>query len=305
MSEKLRIGWIGTGVMGQSMAGHILHAGYPLTIYTRTKSKAESLLAQGATWAPDPKSLAEQVDAVFSIVGYPKDVEEVMLGENGTLRGIKAGGILCDMTTSSPALAERIAHEAAKVGVESLDCPVTGGDIGAREAKLTIFVGGSAKAYATLKPIFEVMGKHILPCGGPGFGQKAKLANQIAIAGVMFSTCESLLFAHKAGLPVAEWLEGVAVGAAGSVAMNTLGRRALKGDTKPGFFIKHFVKDLGLCLEECRRMNLVLPGLQASDQIYRLLLAQGYGDKGTQFLTEGLAAMNGSTFSPAESANPV
>ncbi len=297
---KLRVGWIGTGVMGKSMAGHLLAAGYAVTVFTRTKAKAESLLAAGAAWAESPKALAAQSDVVFSIVGYPKDVEAVLIGENGALSGLAKGGILCDMTTSSPALAERIASEAAAKGCEALDCPVTGGDIGAKEARLTIFVGGSNSALETIRPILSCMGKIILPCGGPGLGQKAKLANQVAIAGVMFATCESLLFAQKAGLNVSQWLESVVPGAAGSVAMNTLGRRVLAGNTDPGFFINHFVKDLGLCLEECRRMNLTLPGLTASEMVYRMLQSQGHGDRGTQFLTEGLALLNGTKWTPVQ-----
>ena len=294
--NTLRIGWIGTGVMGKSMASHLQKAGYPLTIFTRTKTKAQELLQNGAAWADSPKAEAEQSDVVFSIVGYPKDVENVLLGDNGALQGLSRGGILCDMTTSSPALAERIARAAEDKGCQALDCPVTGGDIGAREARLTIFVGGTEKTLASIRPALDCLGKTIMYCGGPGMGQKAKLANQIAIAGVMFSTCESLLFAQRAGLDVSQWLEGVVKGAAGSVAMNTLGRRVLAGDVAPGFFIKHFVKDLGLCLEECRRMNLVLPGTTAADQLYRLLMTEGFGDKGTQFLTEGLAKLNGVTW---------
>ncbi len=297
--DTLRIGWIGTGVMGKSMASHLLKAGYPMTIYTRTKSKAQELLENGAQWAETPKAVAEKSDVVFSIVGYPQDVEMVLLGDNGALQGLAQGGMLCDMTTSSPALAERIAQIAEAKGCMALDCPVTGGDIGAREARLTIFVGGPEQGLARLRPALECLGKTIMHCGGPGMGQKAKLANQIAIAGVMFSTCESLLFAQQAGLNVSEWLEGVAKGAAGSVAMNTLGRRVLAGDFAPGFFIKHFVKDLGLCLEECRRMGLVLPGTAAADQLYRMLMAQGYADKGTQFLTEGLARLNGVSWKSA------
>ncbi|MBQ7609256.1 MAG: NAD(P)-dependent oxidoreductase [Desulfovibrionaceae bacterium] len=298
--NKLRVGWIGTGVMGSSMAGHLLSAGYPVTVYTRTKAKAQDLLNAGAGWADNPKALAEQSDVVFSIVGYPNDVEAVLLGDNGALLGLAPGGILCDMTTSSPALAERIAKEAKDKGCEALDCPVTGGDIGAKEARLTIFVGGSSSALETVRPLLSCMGKIILPCGGPGLGQKAKLANQVAIAGVMFATCESLLFAQKAGLNVSQWLESVIPGAAGSVAMNTLGRRVLAGNTDPGFFINHFVKDLGLCLEECKRMNLVLPGLAASDMVYRMLKAQGYGSRGTQFLTEGLALLSGTKWTPVQ-----
>lgn len=290
---RLRIGWIGTGVMGLSMAGHILDAGWPLTVYTRTSAKADPLLARGARWAASPAAVAEASDAVFSIVGYPADVEAVMLGPEGALSGLGKGGILCDMTTSSPELARRIAAEAAARGCASLDAPVTGGDVGAREATLSIFVGGDASALAALRPCFEVMGKRLMHCGGPGSGQQAKLANQIAVAGVMFSVCESLLYAQEAGLDVAQWLELVVPGAGGSTAMNTLGRRLLRRDYAPGFFIDHFVKDLGLCLEECRRMRLVLPGATLAEEFYRMMQARGHGKDGTQALIRCLAALSG------------
>lgn len=293
MNDKLRLGWIGTGVMGHAMAGHLLASGYPLTVYNRTKARAEGLLACGARWADTPQEVARNSDVVFSIVGYPRDVEEVMLSEQGALSGLAEGGILCDMTTSSPELARRIAEAAAAKGCISLDAPVTGGDIGAREARLSIFVGGDKEAFERVRPCFEVMGKTILHCGDSGSGQKAKLANQVAIAGVMFSVCESMLFAQEAGLDVKQWLELVVPGGAGSVAMGTLGRRLLGCDYAPGFFVDHFVKDLGLCLEECKRMGLVLPGLALSEQIYRMAQAKGHGKDGTQVLLQVLAELSG------------
>jgi 3-hydroxyisobutyrate dehydrogenase len=279
--------------MGGHMAGHILAAGFPLTVYNRSRAKAEPLLGKGAQWAESPGALAAVSDVVFSIVGYPKDVEEVVLGEQGALNGLAGGGILCDMTTSSPGLAERIAEAAAGKGCIAMDAPVTGGDVGAREAKLSIFVGGDKAGFDRIRPCLEKMGINILHCGPAGFGQRGKLANQIAIAGVMFSVCESLFFAQEAGLDVAKWVELVVPGSAGSRAMGNLGRRAMKGDYDPGFFIDHFIKDLGLCLEECRRMRIVLPGLTAAEQIYRAMQAQGQGSKGTQALVLGLAALSG------------
>ena len=291
--KTMRIGWIGTGVMGHSMAGHLLDAGWPLTVYTRSKAKADALLARGAAWADSPAKVAAASDAVFSIVGFPADVEAVMLGPDGALSGLARGGILCDMTTSSPELARRIAAAAEAKGCASLAAPVTGGDVGAREATLSIFVGGDLAALARLRPCFEAMGKRIMHCGGPGSGQQAKLANQIAVAGVMFSVCESLLFAQEAGLDVAEWLELVVPGAGGSTAMNTLGRRLLKRDYAPGFFIDHFIKDLGLCLEECRRMRLVLPGATLAEEFYRMMQARGHGKDGTQALIRCLAELSG------------
>ncbi len=286
------IGWIGTGIMGLSMALHLRKAGYELTIYSRTKEKAAPLLEMGATWAQSPKEVAEKSDAVFSIVGFPSDVEEIMLGEKGALAGLKPGGIVCDMTTSCPKLAERIAMQASQQGCFSLDAPVTGGDVGAKNATLSIFVGGTKQTYDALLPCFEKMGKTIVHCGDSGLGQKAKLANQVAIAGVMFSVCESLLFAKECGLDVATWRETVVNGAAGSTAMNVLGKRLVDKDYSPGFFVEHFRKDLGLCIDECRRMNLSLPGLTMAEQAYRLLEAQGHGKDGTQVLIQGLARLS-------------
>lgn len=296
MNENTRIGWIGTGVMGTAMAGHLLAGGFPMTVYNRTRDKAAPLLDAGAQWADTPRDVAINADIVFTIVGYPQDVESVILGEAGALKGLRKGGIVCDMTTSSPELARQIAIHAANVGCFALDAPVTGGDVGARNASLSIFVGGDQDAFVRIKPCLELMGKKILHCGAPGQGQHAKLANQAAVAGVMFSVCESMLYAWQAGLDVAAWLELVAVGAGGSVAMNTLGRRILQNDFNPGFYVEHFVKDLGLCLEECRRMNLVLPGVTLADELYRMLQARGKGRMGTQILIECLASMSAKTW---------
>lgn len=302
MIENLAVGWIGLGVMGLPMATHLLDAGFQLTVYNRTKSKAEPILQAGAEWADTPRDVALSSDIVFSIVGYPADVETVLTGENGVLKGLRKGGILCDMTTSSPSLAKKIAQLAENVGCFSLDAPVTGGDVGAQNATLSIFIGGNENAYQRAMPCLEKLGKKFMYCGAPGQGQQAKLANQAAIAGVMFSVCESLLYAREAGLNVQEWLQLVVPGAAGSVAMNTLGQRILSNDFEPGFFINHFVKDLGLCLEECRKMNLVLPGVQLAEEFYRMMQAQGNGVKGTQLLIDTLAKLSGKSWIPAAPA---
>lgn len=297
MTQAFALGWIGTGIMGLSMAGHLLDAGWQLTVYTRTKAKAAPLLARGARWADSPRAVAEASGAVFSIVGYPADVETVMLGEDGVLEGLAAGGILCDMTTSDPALAQRIAGLALQKGCFALDAPVTGGEAGARDAKLAFFVGGSEEAYQRLLPCFRAMGTNIAHFGGPGCGQKAKLANQTAVAGVMFSLCESLLFVQEAGLDVERWLElVVAAGAAGGAPMKTRGRGILNKNFAPGFYVDHFAKDLGLCLQECRRMGLVLPGITLAEQVYRSMQAQGYGRDGTQSLIAWLAAFSGTAW---------
>ena len=291
-----KIGWIGTGIMGLAMASNLKQAGYELTIYSRTQEKAKSLLDMGATWANSPYEVAQNSDIVFSIVGFPRDVDEVILGEKGALAGLKEGGIVCDMTTSCPQLAARIATEASKKGCYGLDAPVTGGDVGAKNASLSIFVGGKKEAYTAILPCLEAMGKSILHCGEAGMGQKAKLANQVAIAGVMFSVCESLLFAKECGLDVAKWHELVAQGAAGSTAMSVLGKRIIDNDFNPGFFLQHFRKDLGLCVEECHRMGLNLPGLAMAERAYRMLEAQGFGNSGTQVLIKSIAELSRKTW---------
>jgi len=293
MQEKTRIGWIGTGVMGASMAGHLLKGGYPVSVYTRSRHKAQALLDAGAQWQDSPREVAKVSDIVFTIVGYPHDVEEAILGEKGVLSGLAAGGIVCDMTTSSPSLAERIAHAAGARGCTALDAPVTGGDVGARNATLSILVGGDVTAFERLRPCFELMGKRITHFGKAGMGQQAKLANQTAIAGLMFSVCESLLYAHEAGLDARIWLEAVGSGAAGSTALNNLGGRILDGNFAPGFYSAHFLKDLELCVAECRRMKIVLPGLELAEQLYRLMTANGRGQDGTQALILALAALSG------------
>lgn len=284
--------------MGHSMAGHLIEAGYSLTVFNRTPSKCQSLVEKGATPAGSPREVGEKSDVVFTMVGYPADVESVTIGPNGCLGGMKAGSILCDMTTSSPTLAGKIANRAAVNGVISLDAPVTGGDVGAMNATLSIFVGGSDEGYARILPLLQVMGQKILHCGRAGMGQQAKLANQAAIAGVMFSVCESLIYAQQAGLDVRKWHELVSVGAAGSVAMKTLGSRIMDGDFRPGFFIDHFVKDLGLILEECRRMHLVLPCTALAEQFYRSMQAKGHGKEGTQALVRALAEFSGKVWTP-------
>ncbi len=287
-----KIGWIGTGIMGISMATHLRNAGHELTVYSRTKQKAQSLLDLGATWANTPREVAENSDIVFSIVGFPKDVEEVILGENGVLQGLKPGGIVCDMTTSCPTLAQRISREAMTKGCYGVDAPVTGGDVGAKNATLSIFVGAFSDTFTDILPCLEKMGKTVVHCGEAGMGQKAKLANQIAVAGVMFSVCESLLFAKECGLDVEQWRQTVVAGAAGSTAMNVLGKRIVDNDFAPGFFIEHFCKDLRLCIEQCRQMGLTLPGLTLAEQAYNILSENGYAKDGTQVLIKGLAHLS-------------
>jgi 3-hydroxyisobutyrate dehydrogenase len=286
----MNIGWIGTGVMGSSMAGHLLAKGHSLGVHTRTKSKADGLVARGARWAASPAEAARGADATFTMVGYPRDVRECYLGAAGILS--TASGVVVDMSTSEPALAREIAEAAAKKGVASLDAPVSGGDIGAREARLSIMVGGDAAAFERVKPLFEAMGKTIVLQGGPGAGQHAKMVNQTLIATGMIGVCEALLYAHKAGLNLERVLESVSSGAAGSWSLSNYAPRMLKGNFDPGFFVEHFIKDLGIALAEARRMNLSLPGLALAHQLYVALEAQGHGRKGTHALLLALSRLS-------------
>lgn len=281
---KTRIGWIGTGVMGRWMCQHLMDRGYAATVYNRSKEKAQPLLAGGAAWGETPSQVAERSDVVFAIVGFPPDVREVFLGSHGALAGSRAGTVLVDMTTSQPSLAQEI-HEAARAkGVQSVDAPVSGGDVGARNAALSIMVGGDAEAVEAVRPLLECMGKTIVHQGGPGAGQHTKMVNQILIASNMVGVCEALLYAFKAGLDVPTVLQSVGSGAAGSWSLNNLGPRIVKRDFEPGFFVEHFIKDMGIALAEAERMNLCLPGLALAKQLYEAVRAQGYGRKGTQAL---------------------
>lgn len=278
------IAFIGTGVMGRSMAGHLLAAGHRLHVHNRTRAKADDLVAAGAVWHDTAGAAAAEADFVLTIVGFPRDVEETYLAPGGVVARARPGAVLVDLTTSSPALARRIAAAAAARGLAALDAPVTGGDVGAREAKLSIMVGGDAAAFARARPLFERMGKIVVHHGGPGAGQLCKLANQIGIAGVMLSWCEALAFARAAGLEPTKVLESVSGGAAGSAAMNVLAPRALRGDYAPGFYVKHFLKDMRLALETAAELKLDLPGLVQAKALYDRVSAAGWDDCGTQVL---------------------
>jgi 3-hydroxyisobutyrate dehydrogenase len=289
---ETQIGWIGTGVMGSSMCGHLLGAGFSTTVYNRTRAKAERLLERGALWANSPKEVAEASDVIFTIVGYPADVRAVILGEDGVLAGCKEGNIVVDMTTSEPSLAIEIAEAAAKGGVETVDAPVSGGDVGAREARLSIMIGGEKEVVEALQPCWQAMGKTIVHQGGPGAGQHTKMVNQILIATGMIGVCEGLLYAYKAGLDLETVMQSVASGAAGSWSLSNLGTRIINNNFDPGFFVEHFIKDMGIALEESKRMGLSMPGLALAHQLYLALQAQGHGRDGTQALHLALAAMS-------------
>lgn len=280
-----RIGFIGLGIMGGAMAGHLQAAGHPITIYNRSRNAAaEGLLAKGATWAASPAEVAANSDIVITIVGFPPDVEATYLGPQGLVAAARPGSLLVDMTTSSPGLAKRIAEQAAARGVAVLDAPVSGGDVGARNATLSIMVGGEAAAFARAKPVFEKMGKTINHMGGPGAGQHTKMANQIVIASTVMGTAEGLAYARAAGLDGAQTLAALGPGAAGSFQLNVLGPKMLAGDFAPGFMVKHFLKDLGIALESAAEMKLDLPGLTLAR---RLMVKVGEtlgGERGTHSL---------------------
>jgi 3-hydroxyisobutyrate dehydrogenase len=290
---KTRIGWIGTGVMGFSMCGHLIDAGFSTTIYNRSKAKAEGLLRKGAIWANTPQAVANASDVSFTIVGYPRDVREVILGPEGVLSGARPGSIMVDMTSSLPSLALEI-YEAAKTrGVVSVDAPVSGGDVGAREATLSIMIGGDREVVDALWPCWEAMGRTIIHQGGPGAGQHAKVVNQVLVVGTMIGVCEALLYAYKAGLDLATVLESVANGAAGSWSLSNYGPRIIQNNFAPGFLVEHFIKDMRIALDEAERMGLVMPGLALVHQLYLALKAHGFGKTGIQSLQLAVAGLAG------------
>jgi 3-hydroxyisobutyrate dehydrogenase len=289
---KTRIGWIGTGVMGRWMCQHALTAGYAATVSNRSKDKAQPLLDLGAAFADTPKAVAEKSDVVFAIVGFPTDVRQVFLGPDGALAGSKPGTVLVDMTTSEPSLAVEI-HAAAKAkGVHALDAPVSGGDVGAKNAALSIMIGGEKPALDAVAPLYACMGKTLVHQGGPGAGQHTKMVNQILISSNMVAVCEALLYGYKAGLDLETVLKSVTVGAAGSKALEVLGPRILARNFEPGFYVEHFLKDMGIALAEAEKMTLSLPGLGLAKQLYEAVRAQGYGRKGTQALMLALEHLN-------------
>ncbi len=291
--ENTRIGWIGTGVMGRWMCQHIIGKGYSATVYNRSAEKAQPLVDLGATLAKSPREVATASDVIFAIVGFPKDVRDVFLGSDGALAGAKAGAVLVDMTTSEPSLAVEIATTANAKGVYALDAPVSGGDVGAKNAALSIMIGGEKSVVDAVRPIFETMGKTIVHQGGPGSGQHTKMVNQILISSTMVALCEGLLYGYKAGLDLETVFKSVSVGAAGSKALEVLGPRILARNFEPGFYVEHFIKDMGIALAEAEKMHISLPGLALAKQLYEALRAQGGGRKGTQALILALEALSG------------
>lgn len=281
---KTTIGFIGTGVMGKSMAGNLQKAGYPIKVYTRTKEKAQDLLNNGAIWVDTVAELAKSTDVIITMVGYPTDVESVYFGKDGILENAKAGNYIIDMTTSKPALAKKIHEKAAAKNIFALDAPVSGGDIGARNGTLAIMVGGDQQPYDQLLPIFKLLGKNIILQGPAGSGQHTKLANQITIASNMIGVCEAIIYAKKAGLNPEHVLDSITTGAAGSWSLSNLAPRMIEGDFAPGFYVKHFIKDMTIALESAGEMGLTTPGLSLALGLYRELADKGEQDSGTQAL---------------------
>lgn len=282
----MEIGFIGIGVMGKSIVRHILNGGHTVYVYTRTKEKAQSVLESGAIWCDSPARVAERSDIIFTMVGYPSDVEEVYYGKRGIFETAKEGSVVVDLTTSTPSLAKRLYETAQQLRLQSLDAPVSGGDIGAQQATLTIMVGGDEEAFEQVKPVFQLFGKTVIRQGEAGAGQHTKMANQIMIAGTMTGLTELLVYARAAGLNVEKVLQTVGGGSARNWSLENYGPRILREDYSPGFFAKHFLKDLNIALEEADKLNLRLPATQQARELYEQLCAQGKGDLGTQALIQ-------------------
>ena len=293
ITKDTKIGWIGTGVMGAAMVDRLQESGYSCTVYNRTKTKAEACIDKGATWADTPQKVAEQSEVVFTIVGFPQDVRSVYLGEDGVLAGATAESILVDMTTTEPSLAQDIYQAGQKQQVSTIDAPVSGGDIGAKNGGLSIMVGGDKEAVNAVMPLFEIMGKNIVYQGEAGSGQHTKMCNQITIAGTMIGVCECLLYAHRAGLDLTTMLQSISGGAAACWTLDNLAPRVVDRNFDPGFYVEHFIKDMGIALTEANHMGLALPGLAMVKQLYEAVKAQGHGKLGTQALMLGLETLNG------------
>lgn len=291
-----KIGFIGLGVMGHSMAGHLLSKGYQLYVNNRTKSKAEELLSKGALWCDTPALVAKEVDVLFTIVGYPKDVEEVYLGKDGIISGLHEGLICCDMTTTKPSLMQKINKVFSEKGVSFADAPVSGGDVGAKNATLSFMVGAEDETFESLKPFFEIMGKSINHVGKTGMGQHTKMCNQIVISGTMIGVCEALVYGAECGLDLNKMLSTISKGAAGCWTLDNLAPRVIKKDFQPGFMIEHFIKDMSIALEEAEKMGLDLPGLSLVKKLYLSMVQNGNSERGrlgTQALVLAIQELNG------------
>lgn len=286
--SRQRIGWIGTGVMGAPMCGHLLAAGYAASVTSRTRSKADALIEQGASWCETPAEVAAQADIVFTTVGRPEEVREVYFGEQGVFAGLQAGAIAVDMGTTPPSLTREIAERAISLGAHTVDAPVSGGDIGARNASLSVMAGGEKGIVDSIRPLFDCMASTVAWMGEAGNGQHTKMANQLAVAGTMIGVCEALVYAARAGVELEKLVSVISKGAAGCWTLDNLAPRIISGDDAPGFMVDHFVKDLGIALGECEQMGIKLPGLELANQLYRQLQAIGHGESGTQALIHAI-----------------
>ncbi|MGH7885558.1 MAG: NAD(P)-dependent oxidoreductase [Thermodesulfobacteriota bacterium] len=290
--EITTIGWIGTGIMGRAMCRHLVAKGYKTFVYNRTKSKADDLLDYGALWLDSPKEVASNSGIVFTIVGFPEDVREVYFSENGIFSSLKPETILVDMTTTEPTLAKEIYQKAEEKGCSSLDAPVSGGDVGARNGKLSIMVGGNKEVFDKLLPVLKLMGENIVYQGEAGAGQHTKMCNQITVAGNMIGLCENLLYCCKAGLDPHTMLKSVGSGAASSWLLNNLGPRIVDKDYDPGFFVEHFIKDMQIAVKESEQMDIDLPGLKLVKSLYEKASEMGHGKLGTQALILALESLS-------------
>lgn len=295
--SQTTVAWIGTGVMGAAMCGHLLKAGYRVSVHTRTPAKAQPLLSQGATWAESIRAAATLADVIVTMVGFPHDVRTVYFDNEGLLHSARPGSILIDMTTTEPSLSREIAAAASAKGLSAIDAPVSGGDVGAKNAALSIMVGGDRHTVEIVRPLLECLGKKMVYQGSAGAGQHTKLCNQIVIAGTMVGVCESLLYGHKAGLDLHQMLESIRGGAAACWTLDNLAPRMLQRNFDPGFFIEHFLKDMGIALDEAARMGLTLPGLSLVHGLYQRVQALGHGRSGTQALLLALEELSGTTVS--------
>ena len=298
--RNTRIGWIGTGVMGAPMCHHLLDAGYPVSVFSRTRRSADNLVAAGALWRNSPSEVAEDADVMMTMVAYPADVRSVVLGERGVLGAARRGSVIVDLTTSEPTLAVEIADAAAARGIGAVDAPVSGGDVGARNGTLVVMAGGEEWAFERALPILQTFSRLVRRLGGPGAGQHAKAVNQVAIAAGMVGLSEALLYAYAAGLDLGTVLDTIGGGAAGSWSMANYAPRMVRGDFEPGFKVELFAKDLRIALAEARRMNLSLPGTALAEQLYIALMAQGGSAKGTHALVLALAALSKREWKPEE-----
>ena len=290
--SRQRVGWIGTGVMGAPMCGHLLTAGYPVCVTSRTRNKADTLLEQGASWCETASEVSAQADVVFTMVGRPEEVREVYFGEQGVIAGLQPGSIVVDMGTTPPSLTREISKRAISLGAHALDAPVSGGDVGARSASLSVMAGGDEASVDRVRPLFECMASTVAWMGEAGNGQHTKMANQLVVAGTMIGVCEALVYAARAGVELEKLVAVISQGAAGCWTLDNLAPRIIKGDDAPGFMVDHFVKDLGIALQESEQMGLSLPGLELASSLYQQLQAIGHGHSGTQALVHAIKQLS-------------